>query len=159
MAPTDNKLTVANAARRIGVWHVLLMAVLLVFVARAFYIQVVRYEYYKASTLNDQLKQYEIPAARGQIRAYDGNTTVPLVLNEKLFTVYADPSYIKEPAKVADSLVTVLGGKHSDYEDRLQQKNRRYVVLAKKANKQQRDKLLGYKYPGLGAQEQAYRTR
>lgn len=158
MPPNNNKAVVAQATRRIQLWHIVLMAVFVVFLIRAFYVQVVRYDYYRASALSDQLKQYEIPAKRGTIRAYDGTQTVPIVLNQKLYTVYADPTYVKDVPKVAQSLVDVVGGKPADYEAGLKDKERRYVILAKKVSKEQKDKLLAYEYPGLGAQEMSYRT-
>jgi hypothetical protein len=46
----------------------------------------------RTRALSDQLKQYEIPASRGTILAMDGDRTLPIVLNEKLYTLYADPA-------------------------------------------------------------------
>ncbi len=149
-----------RTVRRIQVWHFILMVVLAIFVGRAFYVQVIRYDFYSKAALNDQQKQYEIPAARGGIKAYDGETIIPLVLNQKLYTVYADPSFVKDKDrnKVADSLASSLGGKPADYSDKLTDKKRRYVIMKKKVTKDQRDKLLAFEYPGVGAQEQPYRT-
>lgn len=147
-----------QAIKRIQTWHVVLMVILAVFVTRAFYVQVVRHEYYRSVALSDQLKQYEIPAPRGVISAYDGSQTVPIVLNQKLYTVYADPTYVKDPGKVAAAIAAAVGGKASDYEKDMSVKDRRYVILAKKVTKDQKDKLLAYKFPGVGAQEQSYRT-
>jgi len=147
-----------QASKRIQTWHVVLMVILAVFVTRAFYVQVVRHEYYRSVALSDQLKQYEIPAPRGVISAYDGSKTVPIVLNQKLYTVYADPTYIKEPGKVAGAVAAAIGGNASDYEKDMRIKDKRYVILAKKVSKDQKDKLLAYKFPGIGAQEQSYRT-
>lgn len=148
----------SQAVRRIQTWHILLLMVLAVFVVRAFYVQVVRYDYYRTTALNDQLKQYEIPASRGVISAYDGPTTVPIVMNQKLYTVYADPTYIKDPGKVSNAVATVLGGKQADYEKIMRTKDTRYAIIAKKVTEDQEAKLLAYKFPGLGAQEQTYRT-
>lgn len=151
---------VVKAAHRIRAWHFVLMAILAVFAVRAFYVQVIRYDYYRRTALSDQLKQYEIPAARGDIKAHDGKTLVPLVLNQKLYTVYADPSFVKdkERAKVAQSVAGVLGGTAGEYESKMTDKERRYVILKKKVTKEQRDKLLAFEFPGIGAQEQLYRT-
>lgn len=148
----------AIAARRIRIWHFVVILVLATFAVRAFYVQVIRYEFYHNSALSDQLKQYEVPAARGILQAYDGSSLVPLVLNQKLFTVYADPSFINDQQKVARSLAEILGGRPADYADKMTDKQRRFVILKKKVTKQQRDKLLALEYPGVGAQEQAYRT-
>lgn len=156
--PDDDKTAVALAVRRIRVWHVFLMSVFVVFAARAFYVQVIRYDYYRTSALNDQLKQYQIPASRGKILAYDGSQTVPIVLNQKLYTVYVDPMYVKDPGKVSEALAEVLGGSAAKYESNMQDKMRRYVIVAKQVPMDKKDELLAFKYPGLGAQEQAYRT-
>lgn len=153
-----------KAAQRIRLWQGLLILLLAVFIVRAFYVQVVRYEYYRKTALADQLRQYEVPAARGGIKAYDGNRLVPMVLNQKLYTVYADPTFVKDKdrAAVASTLADVIGGKPSDYKGKISDEGdnegRRYVILKKKVSKSQRDKLLGFKYPGIGAQEQTYRT-
>lgn len=158
-APTvDGSAVAGQSVRRIKLSYLVLMAIFGVFALRAFYVQVIRYEFYHASALSDQLKQYEIPARRGTILAYDGTQSVPIVLNEKLFTVYADPLYIKQPGDVARTIASVTGGNADEYERGMQNKERRYVVLAKKVSKEKRDKILSYKYPGVGAQEQTYRT-
>lgn len=154
---TDQSQT-AHVVRRIQIWHMTLIVVLGVFLARAFYMQVIRYGYYREAAQSDQLKQYEIPADRGTIKAYMGGTAIPIVLNEHLFTVYADPTFIKEPEKVAATVASVLSGDESKYEKLLKTKDTRYVILAKKVSASQKTKLLGYKYPGIGAQEQDYRT-
>ncbi len=149
-----------KAVRRIRVWQFVVVTILAIFAVRAFYVQVIQYEYYHNSALSDQLKQYEIPAVRGGIKAYDGAAVVPLVLNQKLYTIYADPSFIKDRdrAKVSAALASSLGGQPGDYTDKLSDKKSRYAILKKKVSKEQRDKLLAYEYPGIGAQEQPYRT-
>lgn len=147
-----------RAVKRIRIWHLVLMVVLMVFASRAFYVQVVQYEYYRKTALNDQLKQYEIPAARGAIKAYDGKNVISLVLNQKMYTVYADPSFIKDSTKVANAIASTLGGHADDYAGKMADKERRYVILKKKVNRAERDKLLALEFPGVGAQEQPYRT-
>lgn len=150
-----------SVVRRISIWHWFLMAVFAIFVMRAFYLQVIRYDFYRKTALSDQLKQYEIPASRGTIKAYDGNSVVPIVLNQKLYTVYADPSFVKKPGEVADKVTSTIGGDSGKLERQLQQAAKdglRYTILAKKVPKDKADKLLAYKVPGLGTQEQTYRT-
>jgi cell division protein FtsI/penicillin-binding protein 2 len=147
-----------SAVQRIGIWYLFLLIIMGLFIVRSFYVQVIRYSYYHAQALSDQLKQYQIPATRGIIEAQDGNTVVPIVLNQKLYTVYADPTYVKNASQVANTLANILGGNASDYESKVQTKNTRYVVLAKKVTEDKKKQLLAYKYPGIGAQEQDYRT-
>lgn len=147
-----------GAVRRMRTWYALLILVIGIFGVRLFYIQIIRYSHYKEAALHDQLKQYEIPAARGLIEAQDGNSVVPIVLNQKLYTLYADPVYIKDPNQVADSVARIVGGHASDYLAGITAKDTRYSVLAKKLTETQQKQITALKYPGLGTQEQDYRT-
>lgn len=135
-----------------------IVLIIAIFGLRLFYLQIIRYDHYKNAALSDQLKQYEIPANRGIIYAYDGNTSVPIVLNQTLYTIYADPAFMKQPDKVATSLANILGGQPADYRAKLTQHGRRYVVLAKKVSKLKQAQLLKYEYAGLGAQPESYRV-
>jgi len=133
-----------------------------IFGVRLFYIQIIRYDHYKQAALADQLKQEQIPATRGIIEAHEGDSVVPVVLNQRLYTVFADPVDIKtyktDPSKVAAAAAQVLGGSASDYEKDLKLAGTRYSVLAKKVSQQQRDTLMGYRFAGLYSEEQDYRT-
>ncbi|HSX36979.1 MAG TPA: penicillin-binding protein 2 [Patescibacteria group bacterium] len=153
-----NTNTTGLAVKRVRLCYALLLCVVAVFGIRLFYIQVIRYDHYKHAALSDQLKQYEIPATRGVIEVHDGDGAVPIVLNQKLYTLYADPVYIKDANKAAEAVAGVVGGHASDYLGGLTTKSTRYVVLAKKLSQDQNGKILALKYPGLGTQEQDYRT-
>jgi cell division protein FtsI/penicillin-binding protein 2 len=147
-----------SAIKRLRVWYGLLIVVVAVFGVRLFYIQIIKYDFYRNAALSDQLKQYEIPAARGVIKAYDRDSILPLVLNQKLYTVYADPTYIKNPDTVADKVAPIIGTKQDSVLKLIKTKKTRYVILAKKVSAAQRDKLLALKFPGVGTEQQNYRT-
>jgi cell division protein FtsI (penicillin-binding protein 3) len=147
-----------QAVKRVRIWYALLIIVLCVFVVRLFYLQVIRYDHYKNAALSDQLKQYQIPATRGVIQAHLGDQVVPLVLNQKLYTLYADPTFVKDVNKVADSVTKIVGGNSQDYRKLLSTKDTRYAVLAKQLTADQNNKIKALKYPGLGTIEQDYRT-
>jgi len=138
----------------------MLMLVMGIFLVRLFYLQVVRADYYHKVALSDQLTQYQIPANRGLIEAHQGGTIVPIVLNQQLYTVYADPSMIKgkDVDKVAGTLATVLGGNPASFAAQLRTPNSRYVVLGRKVSEANKTALLAPKYAGLGVQAQDYRT-
>src|SRR5579872_3880914 len=104
MAPIND---FRQVVKRIQTGYVLIAIVILVFVARLFYVQVIHYGYYRAQALSDQLKQYEIPANRGIIEAHQGNTIVPIVLNQTLYTLFADPTLVKDPSKTANTITKV----------------------------------------------------
>jgi cell division protein FtsI/penicillin-binding protein 2 len=154
-----NKNTVVTAVKRVRFVYALLLVVLGVFGVRLFYLQVIRYDHYKHAALSDQLKQYEIPATRGIIEAQGADGTVPIVLNQTLFTLYADPVYVKDDAaNDAVKVAAIIGGNADDYAHGMQKKDTRYVVLAKRLTKDQNDRLRALKLPGIGTVAQDYRT-
>lgn len=133
------------------------MLILIIFVARLFDLQVVRYHYFSQEAFAQQFEATQIPAERGLIEAQQGNGVVPIVLNQKLYTLYADPTLVKHPLKVAQTVAKVLGGSTSTYNQELQTKGTRYVILAHKISSSQSSKILSYQYPGVGTQGQDYR--
>jgi cell division protein FtsI/penicillin-binding protein 2 len=146
-----------RAVDRIRIWYGLLILVIAIFGIRLFYVQIIHYGHYKSAALSDQLKQYEIPATRGIIEAHDGDGTVPIVLNQQLYTLYADPTYVKNAGQAAAKVAGIIGGQPAYYEKLMKTKGTRYVVLAKKLSSDQSKRLLALKIPGVGTQGQYYR--
>lgn len=144
--------------RRVRIIFALVAVLLGIFLVRAFYLQVIRHDHYKKAALTDQLKQQMIPAARGVIAAHSGDDIVPIVLNQKLYTVYADPTLVKDADATAKTLAEVFGKPPSDYMDALKAKDTSYVVIGRRVETDKRDALMKHKYPGIGAQEMTYRT-
>ena len=107
-----------STALRINVLYVLFATVAIIFGVRLFYIQVVDGSDYSEQALASQQKKYEIPAERGKIYIQDGNDgRVPVVLNQKLKTLYADPRYVDNPEATANALVEITGGDVTQYVD------------------------------------------
>jgi cell division protein FtsI/penicillin-binding protein 2 len=158
MAPKTETVNTAHAVRRVRVWYALIAAALVIFGLRLFYLQVIRYGHYKDAALSDQLKQYEIPASRGEILIHNGNAVVPIVLNQKLYTLYVDPTFVKHPDKYAQAVAKIIGGQPDDYKARLTKKGTRYQILGKKLTEAQSAQIASLKFPGLGTEEQEYRT-
>lgn len=158
MAPKTETVNTSHAVRRVRIWYALIVAALVVFGLRLFYLQVIRYGHYKDAALSDQLKQYEIPASRGEILVHNGNAVVPIVLNQKLYTLYVDPTFVKHPNKYAQAVAKIIGGQPSDYVARLTKKGTRYQILGKKLTEAQSKQITALKFPGLGTEEQEYRT-
>ena len=154
--------SVSPTVKRVRTWYAFLILVIGIFGVRLFYLQVIRYDHYKTAALHDQLHQKEIPATRGTIEAHDGERTVPIVLNQKLYLIFADPvdiaTYKTDVDKASGRLAAVLGGNPDDYAQKLHAKDTRYVILAKKVSPEQRKKLMGYKFAGLYSEERDYRT-
>ncbi|HSX29167.1 MAG TPA: penicillin-binding protein 2 [Candidatus Saccharimonadales bacterium] len=155
---TPQATTARQAVTRVRWLFACLVAIVAIFWLRTFYLQVIRYGYYSKAALSVHQKQYQIPAARGTIEAHSGDTTVPIVLNQKLFTLYIDPAMIKDAGNVANVLARVLGGQEAEYKTQLHTKDTRYVVIARRVDQAKRDAIMHHKFPGVGAQEIPYRT-
>jgi cell division protein FtsI/penicillin-binding protein 2 len=136
----------------------LLLMVSAVFIIRLFYLQVIRHDYYRQVALDYQLKEYQIPAERGIIRAQNGTYITPLVLNEIKYTLFADPVYVKEPEKQAVTIAGIINGDASKIVEQLKTSDTRYVVLAKKLTKEQHEKVKSLDATGIGTREESYRT-
>lgn len=147
-----------GAPARVQLLYGVLVAIVALFGLRLFYVQVIRYTYYKDAAFSDQFKQYQIPASRGIIEAHDGGSIVPIVLNQELYTLYADPTYVKNAPQAAAKLVPIIGGNAATYAQLMRTVDTRYVVLAKKLSVSDSNKILALKIPGLGTQGQDYRT-
>ncbi len=143
---------------RIRIWYVFLLCVASIFIIRLFYLQIIQHDYYQQVALTKQLKEYEIPAARGIIEAQNGDQTLPIVLNEILYTLFADPIYIKDHSEAALKIADVIAGDSGAIQEQLKTPNTRYVILAKKLPKQTAEKIDALGIPGVGTREATYRT-
>lgn len=157
MAP-QNKKSVTQSVKRIRIWYGILLIVLAIFGIRLFYLQIIHYGYYRAAALSDQLKQYEIPPTRGAIYANDGGSELPIVLNQQLYVLYADPTFVKNAETAAEKITPITGGDASKYTELMKTKKTRYVVLAKKLSPEQSKQITKLKIPGVGTIAQNYRT-
>ena len=147
-----------SANRRLYAWYGFLLFIGVVIVLRLFWLQVIKHDYYQKAALSDQLRQYSIAADRGIIEAHDASGITPLVLNEKLYTLYADPSLVKDVSGDSDKISKIIGGNPADYAKQLRTHGTRYVVLGKRLSEDQNDAVQKAKLPGIGTQALDYRT-
>lgn len=137
----------------------LIFIVVAVFGLRLFYLQVIQHDYYVGLADQEQLKKERIPASRGHIYAKSGDTPVPLVMNETVYTVFADPAVIEDKAKVVDVLKKVAGGNlRKDFEGLLDKTESRYQILATKVTRLQADKIKKEGLYGIGFQAVSQRV-
>jgi len=158
MRPSITAKTIFGPIQRIRVWYALLLLLNAVFIVRLFYLQIIRHDHYQSAALSGQLKEYEIPPERGIIEAHNGETVVPIVLNETKFTLFADPVYVKDAGKAADKIARAIGGSAKEYEDKINASDTRYVVLSKKLDKAQSEKIKELDLKGIGTRGVPYRT-
>lgn len=148
----------SRSLSRVRLWYALLLVVFGVFAIRLFYLQIIKHDTYMKKAQSDQIREYEVDADRGTIYAMSGDKKVPLVVNQKLYTVYADPTMIKHPADVAKKLTSLLGVAENDLTKLLSNKDLRYVILKKKVTAADSKKILALKLAGVGTQERNYRA-
>jgi cell division protein FtsI/penicillin-binding protein 2 len=144
--------TFTSSIRRINIFYLLLAGVVALFGLRLFYLQILRHDYYENQALSSQLKQYEIPADRGAIYAYDGDEIVPLVLNETRYRIVADPEIIKDSSATAIALSSVLSRPADDIKKQLEAESR-YEILANKQTKDIKEKVEALKLAGIFTNE------
>lgn len=149
---------VISPLQRIRLWQMVLILISAVFIIRAFYLQVLRHDYYQNLAITKQLKEYQIPAERGLIYAKSGDKLVPLVLNEYKYTLFADPVYVKDAGDAATKIAAIIGGNKDEYEQKIRTPDTRYVILAKKLDKSQREKIDNLKLKGIVTTAVPYRT-
>jgi len=142
---------------RVQILRVLLVVVGAILIARLFYVQIIRHDHYQAQALAEHIKKFEINAPRGLIYMQDGNNTVPVVLNEQRYTIYADPKYVSDPNDTADKLIGLIGGDKVSLKKKLSSGSR-YVVLAKKMTKDQAGRIDALALKGVGKKETTVRA-
>jgi cell division protein FtsI/penicillin-binding protein 2 len=137
----------------------LTLVIMAVFIVRLFYLQVIRHDYYVAQAREEQLKQLVIPAKRGEIYALDGASPVKLVLNETVYTVFADPKVTDAPQAIVDTVRRVAGGNaRANLDELLAKKESRYQILATKVTRKQAEMMKSEHLKGLGFQEETQRV-
>jgi cell division protein FtsI/penicillin-binding protein 2 len=115
---------------------------------RLFFIQAIDGKDYLARADSQQQRKFEIPATRGTIYVHENDSLLPIALNTQVYTVAADPKFIKDVNATADALHTAL----SLPKDSIAQKlsgGGRYVELAKSINSDTADTIKAQSLPGI----------
>lgn len=149
----------SRASSRTSLLLYILIGILGLFAVRLFYLQVIRHGYYQERAYQTQVSKLTIVPERGKVYALDGKTPVPLVLNETVYTVFADPQEVDNVGAINDALREIAGGNLTDnYQSLITNKKLRYVVVAKQLTRTQAEKLRSKKLAGLGFQKGSRRV-
>ena len=130
-----------------------MVALLVVVVGRLVVLQGVDGAAYANAAEQDRLRTYEIAAMRGSVLDAGGH---PLAYTVEASKVVADPTIIKDPARTALALTTVLDVPVSDLEAKLRQKGR-YVVLAAHVPPETTDRVKKLELAGLSYEDDPVR--
>ncbi len=148
-----------QSGSRTKILAILVVGLMVVFVGRLFYLQIIKHDEYVARAQNEQVKRLTIPASRGLIYAMDGDAPIRMVMNQTVYTLFADPQVVTDKQKVIDEVKSVAGGTmRPGARDMLDRKGSRYEVLATKLSKQQAELLKKKKLAGIGFQAVSQRV-
>lgn len=136
-----------------------LFGAMFIFVVRLFQLQIIQHNYYVGIADKEQIKRLNIPAKRGLIYTLDQGNPVPLVMNQTVYTVFADPKMIKDKDAIIDALSDVAKeNTKSNIDSLLDMTESRYQVIATKITRSQADELKSKKLYGVGFQEETQRV-
>ena len=97
---------------RTSVLAIILLGMMAIFVMRLFYLQIIKHSEYVSLAQASQQRHFVIPAERGKLYMMDGVTAVPVVLNQTVYTVIADPQTVKQEQRqqIIAALQEIAGG-------------------------------------------------
>jgi len=144
---------------RLRLLAIITVLFMMVFVARLFYLQVIEHDKYVTLAHQEQVKRLIIPAKRGEIYMMDDGRPVKVVLNQTVYTMFADPSIMTDKKQVIEAARDVAGGNVVDgYTPLLDNKELRYVVIAKGLSLKQAELVKKRKLSGVGFQAETERV-
>ena len=146
---------------RTGLLAIILLGAMAIFVVRLFPLQIIQHGEYVARAKSYQQRSFVMPATRGEIYMMDGKTAVPVVLNQTVYTMIADPQAVKssEREKIVSSLREIAGGEMlENVEARLANEKSRYEVLARNLTRTQAEVLKKKDFSGILYQQGSVRS-
>lgn len=132
--------------KRAYIVYFIFLFLIIIAVLRAFYIQVVKQDFFVNLATRQYLRKVNIKGDRGLI--FDRRKR-DLAINISAHSLYADPYLIKDPYQVAEKLSPILGMKKEIIVKKLTQ-NRRFVWIKRKLNFLQKQQISSLKIRGLG---------
>ncbi len=145
-----------NRLRILGVFCVLVFAV---FIVRLFELQVIHHSKYVTLANQEQLKRLTIPAKRGELYVMDGGVPAKVVLNETVYTAFADPEIVDKPDELVAAIKEIAGGNARDnLKDLVTKEGSRYEIVATKVTRKQAELLKKRELRGLGFQATSQRV-
>ena len=138
------------------IWGILLVFYIIV-ILRLFYLQILRHDQFLEQANASQIKSLEIEAQRGAIYAWNNGRKVPLVVNERRWTLFADAKFVEDRTGLIRNLES-LGVILTPSQKEELASDSRYIVLKKRITDKGRKRIIeGLKYRGVYFQEQDIR--
>ena len=146
---------------RTGLLAIILLGAMAIFVLRLFQLQIIQHNEYVVRAKQSQQRSFIMPATRGEIYMMDNKTAVPVVLNQTVYTVIADPQMVKtsERDDIITALRDVAGGEIVENAmARLSNETSRYEILARNLTRAQAEVLKEKEFAGILYQQGSVRS-
>lgn len=138
---------------------IMVVFIMVIFVGRLFYLQVIQHEDFIRQANQEQIRKYTIFADRGEVYAMDDGTPKKIVMNENVYTVFVDPSIVTKPDEVVAAVTRIAGGNtQPDLARLVRMPESKYQILAKNVSFRQATMLKDEKLAGLGFQKMTRRV-
>ena len=143
----DIERYVSRGSNRAFVIVVFFALLALIFFVRLVFLQVILAPEYSAQAQDSRTVGFYVEPRRGTI--YDRNGHI-LAISVDATTVYANPSEIEEPGATSRAIAEALGGKPSDYVDKISNSaSPTFSFVARKVDVAKADKLREAELPGI----------
>ena len=152
----SNRPQTYSLSRLHVVWGIFVVIFVIICV-RLFYLQILKHDEFLSQANASQIKSLEIEADRGKIYAFNNDRRVPLVLNERRWTMFSDTKFIDDLDDLIASL-EALGINLTVRQKAELSSDSRYVVLLRGITDKRRGEIIDkLTHKGVYFQRQAIR--
>jgi cell division protein FtsI (penicillin-binding protein 3) len=141
--------------RRIGALFAVFLVLLLLAGLRSTWLGTVDGKDLKSRAVAQQVEDVPVPARRGTITDRNG---VELAVSENSVTVFANPRVIKDPGGTASHLASFLNRPYQELLQKLSDRSKGFVYLARKLPLAKGTLVQKLKIPGIGTTEEPRRV-
>ena len=140
--------------------RVLVFIALFVAIVRLFLVQIVDHRRYVDAASEMRISKYTLLAKRGEVYMMSGqNETTPVIMNERTWLIFVDPSYVQDKDKVQAQLTNILGKQIITTWDKVwSDMESGYVEIAKHVNYETVTKIKEANLRGVGQKETSRRV-
>ena len=140
--------------------QIVVFAAFAIAVARLFLVQIIDHQKYEDAASALRVSKYSLLAKRGEVYMMSGaNDTTPVIMNERTWLIFVDPSYVDDKDKVQAQLTNILGNQMITTWDKVwSNMNSGYVEIAKHVNYDTVTKVKQANLRGVGQKETSRRV-
>jgi len=162
---TVNKRNHGHGFNRITLLKVLFFVLVVIVIARLFYLQVWRHNYYVSLAEKRHNKIEQVTPMRGEIYTFDSTANDaakklnPIALNQKYYLLYSQPVLIKDATATLDAIEKIVPLEKEEREQITKRlaKDDAYEPLKHFLTLEQKEKISQLKLTGLGFEEETKR--